>query len=220
VSSNLSVSAAGETLSIQAAGPVQPVVESQSNTLTVISQSPGVVLGTQSGQIVVQTQAVSLQVLPAPPLGIELNQQSITVEVYASPAPSSPALPGGSTETQYSAVAAVSMPAGTPVYVSRSNGQLYPADNSMSVTSMVAGLLIADVQAGYVGIYDRLTIALADWTEITGSAILLQGQIYFLGRSGTLTTLVPTAPGTNTRVGEALDTTRFALFPSIVPILL
>jgi hypothetical protein len=220
MSTQLNVQVEADTLSIQAAGPVRPVVDLELTTVTVVSQSPGVTLGTQNGQIVVPTQAVSLLVESAPSLAVQVSPQSFSIEVYASPAPSSPALPGGSTETQYSAVAAVDMPAGTPVYISRSNSRLYPADNSASSSSLVAGLLIADVEAGFIGTYDRLTIALADWTEIIGSAALLTGQIYFLGRAGTLTTTVPSAPGTNTRVGEALDTTRFALFPSIVPILL
>jgi hypothetical protein len=130
-----------------------------------------------------------------------------------------PGAPGATATITGTAVAAVDLSAGVPVYLSRSNGQLYPASSNTSVSSMVVGFMLETVPAGFVGTYDREAITLMDWTAITGATSLLTGQTYFLAGNGTLSLLTPTV-GTNTRVGVALTPTTLGINPSIFPIML
>lgn len=134
--------------------------------------------------------------------------------------PIGPAGPAGpASGLKFSAVAGVSMPAGTPVYISLADNKLYPASNSLPLTSKVVGLLLADVTHGFIAEYDRARLELQDWAAITGSQYLVPGQFYFLGGLGNLV-VTPPSSGTSTRIGEALSPTQFGVFPTIIPILL
>jgi hypothetical protein len=131
-----------------------------------------------------------------------------------------PVGPAGPTGTiTGSAVASVNMSTGTPVYINKTNGQLYPASNLIGTSSMVVGLLLQSVSSGMVGTYDRESVTLSDWTLIIGSTQLMIGQTYFLSLNGTLSTLTPST-GTNTRIGVALTPTTLGINPSIFPIML
>lgn len=184
-----------------------------------------IIVPPQPIEAVIANQTITANVQPAQVVSVLVSQpMAITAALTHTPIVASVASigiagpPGAMASPE--AVAGVSMVAGTPVYISRANGQLYPADNAASVTSFVVGLLTADVVSGFVGSFNRLTLTLSDWTAITGTALLLPGQPYFLSAGGTLSTSVPSAPGTNTRVGEALNSTTLGIFPGILPIVL
>jgi hypothetical protein len=85
------------------------------------------------------------------------------------------------------AVASASILAGMPVAISRRDGSLIPARADTYYEAFVAGLALADVEAGFVGTATREQLTLSDWTDVTGTASLLTGQPYFLAPQGGLT---------------------------------
>lgn len=119
----------------------------------------------------------------------------------------------GDDETAISAVCDVAAPIGTPLAVSRSNGHLVKADASSKPLSFVAGLAHSATAVGFVSAVQREVMTLADWTAITGSASLLQGQTYFLAVGGGLTTVPPASPNNLTVVGEAASPTTLIIQP-------
>jgi hypothetical protein len=181
--------------------PTNPV------TLNLSGESVALTLSSPTSTLDLTPATDELLILLAPILRGEKGDQGIQ------------GIPGATATVTGSAIASANIIAGTPVYISRANGQLYPADKPTAVTAQVVGILLQSVALGFIGTYDRAAVTLSDWTAITGSASLLTGQTYFLGSSGTLTTSVPTL-GTNTRVGVALSSTTFGINPSIIPILL
>lgn len=112
----------------------------------------------------------------------------------------------------FSAVASVNISAGTAVAIDRTTGKLVKGDPSYKPNSFVAGLLTADVLLGFSGVVALAQLTLADWTAITGSATLLDGQPYFLAASGGLTT-TPPGSGCLVLVGTALNATTMQIEP-------
>ena len=110
---------------------------------------------------------------------------------------------------------------GQPVYVSRTDGRLYAANASTYLSSFVVGLVTAGTQTGFQAEAKRGVFTLPDWTAVTGAALLLPGQVYFLSPAGLLTTVLPTKPlaAALVRVGEAVSSTTLDANPS-PPILL
>lgn len=123
-----------------------------------------------------------------------------------------PGPPGGG-GGEVNGLCAVSVLAGQPVYADQVTGQFKLATAAALTTSSVIGLMASDTGAGFVGPAQQLSISLADWTPIIGSAALAKGQIYFLATTaGMLTTVAPTVPGQAvTRIGIALTTQMMAL---------
>ena len=130
-------------------------------------------------------------------------------------------LPAPGTTGGVSAVAAVNLLPGQPVYVNGTTGQLGLASASVYVTSFVAGLVVAATAAGFIADLATDVLTLQDWTAITGSASLQPGQDYFLGTTpGTLSLIAPTVQGqTATPVGKSVSTTQLLIQPG-QPILL
>ncbi len=118
-------------------------------------------------------------------------------------------------ESLGSFTAAVSLPAGAPVIVSRINGQIYRADAASFATAGVIGTTQASVLAGFVVEVARGPQKLADWTAVAATAALLAGQLYFLAPGGGITTTVPTLPGATAVavVGTALSATVLDVSP-------
>lgn len=114
------------------------------------------------------------------------------------------------------AIAAVLGIRGRPVYLSKANGQLYPASAAGYQTAFVLGLLDADVQAGFPANAQRGPFTLPDWTALTGTPSLLVGQLYFLATDGSLTAILPARPQAValTRVGQAVSSTTLDVQPS------
>jgi hypothetical protein len=105
------------------------------------------------------------------------------------------------------AVAGVAVLAGMPVAISRRDGSLIPARADTYYEAFVAGLAMADVEAGFVGGATRDKLTLSDWTAVAGTASLLAGQPYFLAPQGGLTLSPSYTQGfCVVRVGNAVST--------------
>lgn len=92
-------------------------------------------------------------------------------------------------------VAAVSMPIGSPVFVSRADGKLYLADAATYVSSQVVGVTQEAVAAGFVVPVARAAMTLLDWTVLAGTTSLFTGQFYYLAVGGGISSTIPTRPG-------------------------
>lgn len=114
---------------------------------------------------------------------------------------------------RFSAVSSTAMPAGTPVTISRANGQLGPSVASWKPSAFVAGLLETASGAGFAVNTATALLTLADWTAITGATSLQPGLPYFLGVGGGLTTTPPSPPNCLTLVGKALNATTIIIDP-------
>lgn len=112
-----------------------------------------------------------------------------------------------------SAVAAVNLLAGQPVYSDQVSGQFKLANASALTTSSVIGLIVADTLATFIAGADQLSLMLTDWTAVIGVASLTKGAVYFLSTTaGMLTTTPPTIVGqTVVRIGVALTTQLMSL---------
>lgn len=115
---------------------------------------------------------------------------------------------------RFSVAASANIAAGMPVAIDRATGRLVAADAAVKNLSFVAGVLAVDVAAGFAGSVAPARLTLANWTAATGSAVLLPGQVYFLGSGGGLTTLAPAAAASVVIVGKALDPTTLEINPS------
>lgn len=103
--------------------------------------------------------------------------------------------------------------AGMPVALSRANGHFRIADAGNKPLAFVAGLASAATAAGFVADAEREALTLADWTAVTGSALLAQGQPYFLAAGGGLTTTPPSSPNCLVVVGTASSSTTMLIEP-------
>jgi hypothetical protein len=126
-----------------------------------------------------------------------------------------------STNAPISAVAAVNLQAGQPVYIDGTTGQFGLARADIYAASFVAGLVAEATAAGFVANLVDDSLTLQDWTAIVGSASLQRGQNYFLGTTpGTLSLTAPTTPGQSCAVvGMAISTIQLLIDPT-GPILL
>lgn len=86
------------------------------------------------------------------------------------------------------AVAALSIPAGFPVALSRADGSAVLARADTYALSFVAGLASAEVAPGFAAEVVRATLTLPDWTAVTGAISLSVGSPYFLAVAGGMTT--------------------------------
>ena len=121
--------------------------------------------------------------------------------------------PGNDAGRIIEALASVTMPAGTPVAISRATGAFFPAVASLKSSAFVIGLLSGNATSQFIGRAATSELALTDWTAIAGAAALLPGQIYFLGAGGGLTTAPPGPPNCVARVGEAVDAHTLLISP-------
>lgn len=109
-------------------------------------------------------------------------------------------------------VASADMPAGTPVAVDRATHRLISADAAWKPSAFVAGLLTADVLAGFAGSVTATRLTLADWSAVAGTAQLAPGQPYFLSQGGGLTVNAP-ASLCVALVGRAVSPTTLLIDP-------
>jgi hypothetical protein len=112
-----------------------------------------------------------------------------------------------------SVVASVDMAAGTPVTISRVNGQLDPSRSDNKPLSFVKGIITEDILAGFTVVPKRGAVSLSDWTAICGTSSLLVGQTYFLQPTGGLGTSVPGSPNCIVFIGVAMDATTLLVNP-------
>jgi len=108
----------------------------------------------------------------------------------------------------YSAETDDNVVAGQPVYV-KADTHVGLAANGGAATHQVAGLASEAVAAGAAVEYrPDGALQVADWTAITGGALLTPGSYYFLdAAAGTLTTAATTVAGEYlVRVGRAIST--------------
>lgn len=112
------------------------------------------------------------------------------------------------------AVAAQTMPQGTPVAIDRTTGQLVPADAAFKPLAFVAGLLADAAAAGFVASAAVERLTLADWSAIAGVSSLVPGLPYFLAAGGGLTP-EPPASDCVAMVGKALDTATLLIDPQV-----
>lgn len=113
------------------------------------------------------------------------------------------------------AVSDVAVAAGMPLAVNRSTGHIVKADASSKPVAFIAGLASVPTSIGFPASVASDWLMLPDWTAITGSVSLSQGQTYFLGAGGGLTTTPPSSPNCVTVVGEAVSTTTLLVRPEI-----
>lgn len=103
---------------------------------------------------------------------------------------------------------------GMPVYV-KSTGAVDKAAATASGTCRVLGLVKdASISAAGSGfIQTDGVLSSVDWTDVTGSATLTAGAVYYLSETaGLLTTTAPTASGSYVmKVGMAISTTEFEI---------
>ena len=114
-----------------------------------------------------------------------------------------------------SAVAAVSLQAGQPVYINGITGQLQLAGASNFASRFVAGLVTATTAAGFVANLNRDLLTLPNWSAVAGSTFLMPGQTYWLSNVPGM--LLPTSPQATGQVsviiGEAVSSTQFLFRP-------
>lgn len=118
-------------------------------------------------------------------------------------------------------IAAQNLLQGQPVYADPITGQFKLADATTLAKATVVGMCANDALTGFSSDANQLNISLVDWTNVIGSMLLTQGQIYYLSTTpGMLTTTAPTTVGQCvTRVGVAITTQLFEIFLQ-APILL
>lgn len=114
----------------------------------------------------------------------------------------------GGGDTPYAAEVDSDVEKGQPLYVlANTHVDLAEADDVPQ--ARVAG--IANEDAVATTSVDYLTegrITKADWTGVTGTALLTPGAVYYLGGLGLLTTIAPTS-GFIVSCGRAINTTTF-----------
>jgi hypothetical protein len=144
------------------------------------------------------------------PIGVALAIRQGRVPTYATLIG-----PAGSGISPLIILSEITAPSGTVVTINRATGNIVAADNSVKSKSFVVGLL------GPPGAFASFTaniiqgpVTHADWTQITGSQQLLPGQPYFLGISGSLTTIPPSAPSCSVIVGIADSYTTLNVSPT------
>jgi hypothetical protein len=118
-------------------------------------------------------------------------------------------------------VSTTALARGQMVCVSRSTGQVLPADAAVYTQSFVLGFADAPVAAGFaVDVLDG-PLQLADWTLLAGTPALVPGTPYFLASGGRISATPPTKPGfaALTLVGTAASTNRL-IVNSSAPFLL
>jgi hypothetical protein len=110
------------------------------------------------------------------------------------------------------AVAATTLPAGTPVAIDRTTARLIAADAAYKPAAFVVGLLIADAVQDFIADAAPSRLALDDWSAVTGASQLAPGQSYFLAVGGGLT---PTPPDSEcvALVGRAISPTTMLIDP-------
>lgn len=117
---------------------------------------------------------------------------------------------GGSGPTEIEATFDSDTKKGMVVYITGvGHAELAKADSQ--TTALAIGLAYEDVAAAATGKYlTEGQVEKTDWADVTGSATLTPGAIYFLSKdtAGFLTTTAPSTAGESvTRVGLALSTT-------------
>lgn len=139
---------------------------------------------------------------------VDLAERKLTADFGSA------GLPGlNGTGGRFSAVAAATLPAGTPVTISRATGQVGTSVASWKPSAFVAGLLETASGTDFPVNVATALLTLADWTGITGAASLLPGVPYFLGVGGGLTATPPSSPNCLTLVGKALNATTMIIDP-------
>lgn len=113
----------------------------------------------------------------------------------------------------YTATASVVVPAGMPMAINPANGQFIKALANPKSSAFVSGLAKTASAIGFSLGVSPDSMTLANWTAITGAALLLPGQNYFLGAAGGLTTVPPSSPNCIALVGVAESTTTLAIRP-------
>jgi hypothetical protein len=110
------------------------------------------------------------------------------------------------------AVAAETMPAGTPVAIDRTTARMIAADAAYKPAAFVVGLLIVDAVQDFIAIAAPSRLALDDWSAVAGTSQLAPGQPYFLAIGGGLT---PTPPDSDcvALVGRAVSPTALLIEP-------
>lgn len=174
-----------------------------------------------------QIQTVTVQVPQrVQSVAVQVPHRVQVVEVLTLPrgpvGPAGPAgPPGPGSDPLFSIVAAEDLAAGQPVYVAPILGQLKLATAAVFAASSVAGLAQVATLATFATPLATTTLALTDWTAITGVAVLTKGARYFLGLTpGTLSIVAPAIPGqSSASIGIAISTTQLKINPS-PPILL
>ena len=108
----------------------------------------------------------------------------------------------------YSGEADEAIAAGQPVYV-KSTGHVGLAKANNLLTQNVAGLATSGVALAHSLLYNTDgRLQLDDWSEVTGTTLLVPGSIYFLSDSdyGTMTISPPTQIGSYViRIGKAVS---------------
>ena len=115
-----------------------------------------------------------------------------------------------------SGIAATNFAKGTPLAVSRANGQLIAARADTYAASFVPGLANADVAAGFIANATRNSVTLSDWTSIAGVQGLASGLPYFLAPSGGMTLTAPSSSTSvcSVRLGLATSSQSFLFMQS------
>lgn len=165
--------------------------------------SPNVVTGAPASSVTVAVAASGVDVHPSVAAAVALDIGVPAVVNGPGPASAAPVI----------AVCDAVLPAGTPLTVSRATGYLVKADAASKPTAFVAGLSDAPTAIGFPASAIRGLLTLADWTAITGSASLAQGQTYFLAAGGGLTTIPPSSPNCLVVVGTAASSTTMLIAP-------
>ena len=120
-----------------------------------------------------------------------------------------------------SLVAAVDLLPGNVVYVDAVTGKLALADANVFASAIVAGLAQDVALAGFVAGVATEAIVLDNWTAITGSALLVAGQKYYLGLTpGCLSLVAPTTPGQTVCLVGISASTKILRLRASLPILL
>ena len=176
--------------------PDEPIVEDKFDSFTASFEFEGELDPTWNPQVV------------PPDLRYSATQSEQEDGYYVPNDPILPTLP--ETTDYHSAEADSTIKIGYPLYLTGA-GHVDPAKADVAGTTQVAGLSLADVNAGVGCKYiTEGRIERTDWTEVAGTTNLMVGVTYFLDAStaGRITTTAPTTAGQYVvRVGRAVSTT-------------
>jgi hypothetical protein len=112
-------------------------------------------------------------------------------------------------DARFAAEAAAPVRVGKVVRVRTTDGKVRHAD-SMD-TSVAAGISLLNVSAGGVAVFVQAgSLELEDWTEASGAMHLSPGIPYYLGPSGSITS-VPVTSGFHIKIGLAISETVLAV---------
>lgn len=143
-------------------------------------------------------------------LTVELADDPLDIMFAAVGMPGRDGADGDAVPVQ--AVAAASMPVGTPVAIDRTTSRFIAADAAFKPAAFVVGLLSEVAVEGFVAAASPGRLTLPDWSAVAGTVRLAPGQPYFLADGGGLTT-VPPSSGCVAMIGTAVDWSTLLIDP-------